>query len=88
MAQNLLRLFFNHYDKNPKVLGGDHSPVKELIPTIVRMRKKRGLGLKDIDQVMTSQLGGPRGMGLWPFKDADEYYEFASPTNVIAGVRR
>lgn len=53
-----------------------------------RMRKRRGLILRDVDEVMTSKLGGPASEGEFPFKGAKEYYEWASPYKLLHNVKR
>ncbi len=83
MGTNLLRLFFKHYDRNSGVFWDVEDSVEGL-----RGMRGRGVTLKGVDEWMVSKVGGPRGIGLWPFGSADEYYEWASPKTVLQGVKR
>jgi predicted alpha/beta-fold hydrolase len=88
MAGNLLRLVFHHYDKDPEVFDNPGAPTAPHMATLKEMRRKGGRRLKEVDQHMVSRFGGPYGIGLWPFDGADAYYSWASPKNVIDGVKR
>ena len=84
MGTNLMRMFFIHYDRNPALF-------KEFGGHLERLREMRGgkrVRLKKVDEVMVSQIGGPRGIGAWPFKGADEYYSWASAKGYIESVKR
>ncbi|ORY25059.1 Alpha/Beta hydrolase protein [Naematelia encephala] len=86
MAQNLLRVFFTHYDRNPAIWDTVDSPVRDCVPQLKKMRKE-AVTLKQVDELMTSKIGGPLGVGLWPFAGADEYYKWASPNSLIGGIK-
>jgi predicted alpha/beta-fold hydrolase len=89
MATNVMRIFFRQYDHTPQVFDRDELFVRECVPQLKVMRKKKlGVRLKDVDEVMTSRLGGPHGEGLWPFKSAEAYYEYASPFQRVEAVKR
>lgn len=92
MAQNLLRLTFHHYEQNPDMFEAKDAPTAEYMSILkeIRAGKRDGgkIRLKQVDQNMVSRFGGPQGIGLWPFSGADAYYEWASPKNVIHGIRR
>ena len=87
MAKNLVNLFFRHYDPRPEIWETSERLSGGQLGKLKAMRGK-GVTLKTVDGVMTSQIGGPAGIGLWPFAGADEYYEWASPKKVLGGVRR
>ena len=91
MGKNLLDLFFRHYNANPMTFDRDGAATKEWVPKLKEMYKNgrgKGVRLKMVDDVMVSRFGGPRGIGLWPFDGADEYYAWANPKNVVGGVKR
>lgn len=89
MAHNVMRIFFRQYDHHPTVWDREAWFGQDCVPQLKKMRRNKwGVRLKDVDQVLTSQLGGPRGEGLWPFKGAEEYYAFASPYQRVEGVKR
>lgn len=77
-----MRVFFRHYDRNPAIFKGSGGYVEELLT----MRGKN-VRLRAVDDALTSQIGGPRGIGLWPFTGADEFYHWGSAKHVINGVR-
>ena len=86
MGRNLLNLFFGHYKKDASMWDGSPRLGKE-ISSLKRLDKTGGT-LKTIDEVMVSKIGGPQGEALWPFKGADEYYQWASSKKVLGNVRR
>lgn len=91
MAQNLLRLFFNHYDRDPRVFDGEESHIKPFISRLQDMKRgKRGVKvtLKRVDDIMVSKIGGPAKERMWPFRDADEYYKWACPKEWMWNVKR
>jgi hypothetical protein len=86
---NLIKLFLRHYDSNPglwegKGLEGFDASVREF----KAMRKRRGTTLKEVDERMVTKIGGPEGEGLWPFKTAMDYYDWASSDKHMGGVKR
>lgn len=89
MAQNLLRMFFGHHERNPALFEREDSRVKPYLDDLRRLRKKRGVTLREVDDVMVSKLGGPKGDDMWPFAGgAHEYYEWACPKHFISSVER
>ena len=86
MAQNLLRLFFGTYDQYRSAWKGVEN--EEWLDRLKVLRKKRGVTLKGVDDVMVCKIGGPRAAGMWPFRDADEYYDWACPKKLLHGVKR
>ena len=89
MAQNLLRMFFHNYDKDPTPFDSDTSPIRPHIEELRKMKgKKMGVTLKGVDNLMVSKIGGPVKPGMWPFKGADEYYEWACPKDWMWNVSR
>ncbi|OXG51937.1 anon-23da protein [Cryptococcus neoformans] len=89
LGRNVLRLFFKAYDQNPAVFEVLDSPIREYIEELKVERKNQGARsrLRRIDDLLVSKIGGPRGIGAWPFPSAKEYYDWASPTHVLRGVR-
>lgn len=86
LGSNLVRLFFGHYDKNPEMWEREDSPVKHLVPEMKRLRGLgRNLRLKMVDDVMTSQMGGP--YPPFPFADADAYYTYAGSHQLIHNIQ-
>ncbi|KAL1412997.1 hypothetical protein Q8F55_000746 [Vanrija albida] len=86
LGSNLVRLFFSHYDKDPAMWEREDSPLKHLIPELKRLRGLgRDLRLKMVDDVMTSQLGGPHPP--FPFANADEYYRYAGSHQLIHNIQ-
>ncbi|CAD6576958.1 MAG: hypothetical protein TREMPRED_001829 [Tremellales sp. Tagirdzhanova-0007] len=83
MATNILRMFSAHYDRDPKMYKNGHPALEEL-----NQMRGRGVRLKAVDEHLASKVGGPSGIGLWPFNSADEYYDYASPYKLIHGVKR
>nr|ODN87572.1 anon-23da protein [Cryptococcus depauperatus CBS 7841] len=88
LAKNVLRLFFRAYDQTPSLF--DQSP--RIAPYLSELKKQRkNMGrrsrLKNADDFLISKIGGPEGIGAWPFLGAKEYYDWASPRNVISGVK-
>ena len=83
MATNIVRMFSAHYERNPEMFKNGH-------PALERLHHMRGSGVRliAVDDCLTAQVGGPSGIGLWPFKSADEYYDYASPYKLIHGVKR
>ena len=66
-----------------------HSEFKKHgIPAMEKLRKKGGLTLRDVDDVLTASLGGPPSEGEFPFNGAKEYYEWASPYKLLHNVQR
>lgn len=95
MAQNLLRVFFSHYDANPGIwedegkAGVNVEGWNKCLEGLKVLRKRgKGVRLKEVDEFMVSKIGGPRGEGLWPFKGADEYYDWAGSYNKVKGIKR
>ena len=86
MASNVLRLYQRHFKANPEMFTEDGSPAAHLVPLLNDLGKRRPK-LKDVDEHMVSQIGGPRNIGLWPFADASAYYSWASPERLIEDVR-
>ncbi|TYJ51641.1 hypothetical protein B9479_007775 [Cryptococcus floricola] len=90
LGKNVLRLFFRAYDKNPAPFDAADSPLAGgLVDELKKMREEAGRGtrLRGVDDVLTCKIGGPRGIGAWPFESAAEYYAWASPSNVLSGVK-
>lgn len=89
LGRNVLRLFFKAYDQNPAVFEVLDSPIREYMEELKAERKNQGTRsrLRRIDDLLVSKIGGPRGIGAWPFPSAKEYYDWASPTHVLRGVR-
>ncbi len=83
MGANLIKLFFNHYDRNPRLFEGSICDVEEL-----KKMRGRKMRLIEVDGVMVSKIGGPSGIGLWPFDGAKQYYNWASCKHVIEGIKR
>jgi predicted alpha/beta-fold hydrolase len=89
MATNVMRIFFRQYDHTPQVFDNDELFTRECVPRLKVMRRRKwGVRLKDVDEVMTSRLGGPLGEGLWPFSGAEAYYKYASPYQRVEAVKR
>ncbi|KAK8845607.1 hypothetical protein IAR55_006323 [Kwoniella newhampshirensis] len=89
LGKNVLKLFFRAYESNPAIFEAEDSPVRDCLEDLKRQRKNMGIGsrLRKADDMMVSKIGGPRGIGAWPFPSAKEYYEWASPKNVLQGVK-
>lgn len=87
MATNLVKLFTRHYDADSKALEQDEHFKDACIPALLKLKGKRVI-MRDVDNVLTSQLGGPKAEGYFPFKDASEYYEWASSDKLLVGVKR
>ncbi|KIR31098.1 anon-23da protein [Cryptococcus deuterogattii MMRL2647] len=89
LGRNVLRLFFKAYDQNPAVFNAPDSPIREHIEELKEERKNQGMGsrLRRIDDLLVSKIGGPRGIGAWPFPTAKEYYDWASPTHVLSNIK-
>ncbi|OCF36347.1 anon-23da protein [Kwoniella heveanensis BCC8398] len=89
LGKNVLNLFFKAYDANPAIFEADDSLVKEHLPDLKQQRASMGMSsrLRQVDEVMVCKIGGPRGIGAWPFKGAEEYYKWASPRNLLGGVK-
>ncbi|WVR03567.1 hypothetical protein IAU60_000559 [Kwoniella sp. DSM 27419] len=89
LGKNVLRLFFKAYDANPALFESDRSLVRDTIETLKIHRKNMGskTRLRRIDDLMVCKIGGPTGIGAWPFNDAGEYYEWASPRRLLHGVK-
>lgn len=89
MATNVMRIFFRQYDHTPDVFSRDEMFARECVPQLKEMRRKKwGVRLKDVDEVLTSRLGGPLGEGLWPFSGAEAYYDYASPYKRVEAIKR
>lgn len=86
MALNLFKVVDRHYATSPHLF--DKGPMEQFMPRIKALKRRRGTTLKQVDEVLTSKIGGPREIGLWPFKGADEYYAWASPKDLISNIRR
>ncbi|WVQ76121.1 hypothetical protein IAR50_005764 [Cryptococcus sp. DSM 104548] len=89
LGKNVLRLFFRAYDKNPALFDSADSPLAEYVPELKKLRKKAGskMRLRGVDDVLTCKIGGPRGIGAWPFPSAAEYYAWANPSKVLRSVK-
>ncbi|WVF65970.1 hypothetical protein IAT40_000708 [Kwoniella sp. CBS 6097] len=89
LGKNVLRLFFKAYDANPAIFEAEDSLVKEHLPGLKEQRANMGMSsrLMRVDELMVCKIGGPRGIGAWPFKGAEEYYKWASPRNLLHGVK-
>ncbi len=90
LGDNLRKLYVNITKRYPGILN---DPQKAQSANYeVNLRKMIDMGsavrLKKIDDIMVSQVGGPWGVGLWPFANADEYYNWASPTRMIHNIKR
>lgn len=89
MAHNVMRIFFRQYDHSPSTWEEEEVFRRECVPELKRMRKNKwGVRLKDVDEALTSRMGGPLAEGLWPFKGAEGYYEYASPYKRVEGIKR
>ncbi|ORX34833.1 Alpha/Beta hydrolase protein [Kockovaella imperatae] len=95
MGLNLINLFFKHYGANPKIweksqrlAGKVNIGVEESVLEKLKTMRKGGFTLKVVDDYMVSKIGGPLGIGAWPFQDAYAYYEWASPKKVVDKVKR
>jgi predicted alpha/beta-fold hydrolase len=67
------------------------TPYPELAQDIIRLKRKgRHIRLKDFDNIITSKIGGlgKDDGGVFPFKDADDYYRNASSKVFIQHIRR
>jgi predicted alpha/beta-fold hydrolase len=62
--------------------------IDKSIPALKKMRKRGGLVLRDVDEVLTAKLGGPASVGEFPFKGAAQYYEWASPYKLLHNVQQ
>ncbi|ODN79060.1 anon-23da protein [Cryptococcus wingfieldii CBS 7118] len=89
LGKNVLRLFFRAYDRNPAIFDDADSPLAGHMGELKKLRKEAGsrTRLRAVDDVLTCKIGGPRGIGAWPFESAAEYYAWASPSNVLSGVK-
>jgi len=87
MGTNLVNLFFRGYDRDPRVWEDQDDEIRSYIPALKAIRGKKRR-LRQVDEVLVCKFGGPRGIGLWPFANADAYYAWASPMNIIHGVKR
>jgi hypothetical protein len=95
MAQNLIRVFKTHLPPNAnppsEIWDNPSAPVKDIRSVLAKLEAKgRHLRLKDVDEVLTAELGGLRQEkgGVFPFSGADAYYEWASSDKFITSVRR
>lgn len=95
MAQNLIRVFKRHLPPTPdtpsELWDTPTAPVKDIRSELAKLEAKgRHLRLKDVDEVLTAELGGLRKEkgGVFPFAGANEYYEWASSDKFITSVRR
>ncbi|WVQ80965.1 hypothetical protein IAT38_003072 [Cryptococcus sp. DSM 104549] len=89
LGKNVLRLFFRAYDKTPELFNAPGSLVRDHIKQLEEQRKTMGVSsrLRNVDDVMVCKIGGPTGIGAWPFPSAQEYYEWASPRRLIGNVK-
>ena len=83
MGKNLVTLFFKSYDQRPEVFEGSDCGVE-----VLKGMRSKASKLKAVDDVMVARVGGPKGIGTFPFPSADEYYAWASPKQVLNGVKR
>lgn len=95
MAQNLIRVFRTHLPStsNPpsEIWDNPSAPVKDIRAVLAQLEAKgRDLRLRDVDEVLTAELGGLRKEkgGVFPFAGADAYYEWASSDKFITSVKR
>jgi len=90
LGDNLRTLYLALHKKYPGVLDDPKRPESKNFKVNLDKLIKMGSGvrLKAVDDIMVSQVGGPWGVGLWPFENAAEYYAWASPSNLLHGVRR
>lgn len=86
LGQNLMRLFFKHYNAKKPLWESEQSPVRDCIPELQRLKKAgRKLRLIAVDDVMVTRAGGPQPP--WPFKSAMDYYEYAGSHQLIHNIR-
>lgn len=88
MANNLLRMFLGHHDRDQTMFEREDSYARPYLGEMRKLKKKWGVTLKMVDNVMVSKIGGPPGEGMWPFKGADEYYAWACPKHFTVKVVR
>jgi predicted alpha/beta-fold hydrolase len=88
MAMNLLRMFLGHHDRDETIFEREDSHARPYLGEMRRLKRKWGVTLKMVDNVMVSKIGGPPGEDMWPFKGADEYYAWACPKHFITRVVR
>lgn len=90
LGDNLRTLYIALHKKYPGVLDNPKAPqARNFHDNLAKLMKMgSGVRLKAVDDIMVSQIGGPWGVGLWPFDGAAEYYAWASPSNLIHGVKR
>ncbi|WVQ80966.1 hypothetical protein IAT38_003073 [Cryptococcus sp. DSM 104549] len=88
-----LRLFFHAYDRDPGPFTAEGSLVTEHIEKLEKQRKTMGVRsrLRKVDDLVVckigGKIGGPTGIGAWPFGSALEYYEWASPHRMLGKVK-
>ena len=85
----MLCIFCAAYALNPAMWDESGLDVRKL----KRMRRWWWFGagavtMKEVENVLAAKVGGPRGEGLWPFKDSGEMYNWACPTDALRDIRR
>ncbi|KAJ9107885.1 hypothetical protein QFC19_002628 [Naganishia cerealis] len=95
MAENLIRVFMRNLPATdatgPAIWDSPSAPISNIRSVIADLQQKgRHLRLRDVDEVVTAQLGGLRkeNGGVFPFAGADDYYRWASSEKFITNIRR
>ncbi len=92
MGHNLIKVMQRNIEPI-RAAFADH-PDPEMVQTVKAVdalaARGRALRLRDVDEHLTCRLGGLRKEtgGVFPFKGADGYYEWASSKRFIPQVRR
>ncbi|WWC85872.1 uncharacterized protein L201_000739 [Kwoniella dendrophila CBS 6074] len=89
LGKNVLNLFFKAYNSKPSIFDHEDSLVKDTIDSLKEEKKIMGSNtrLRRVDDLMVCKIGGPSNIGAWPFKNADEYYHWASPRRLVDRIR-
>lgn len=86
LGQNLIRLFFKHYNQNQALWQSPQSPIRDRIPDMLALKKLGSkVRLVTVDEVMVTRTGGPQPP--WPFKSALDYYTYAGSHQLIHNIR-
>ncbi|BEI82219.1 hypothetical protein CcaverHIS002_0300870 [Cutaneotrichosporon cavernicola] len=85
LGANLIKLFFRHYERNPR-MWEENERLKDCVPAMKNLRSMgNDVRLKMVDEVLVSNVGGPRPP--WPFNSADDYYQYAGSHQLIHNIK-
>lgn len=86
LGQNLIRLFFKHYNQNKALWESEQSPIRDRIPEMLKLKTLGNkVRLITVDEVMVTRTGGPQPP--WPFKSAMDYYKYAGSSQLIHNIK-